>query len=898
MKKNNIRFKKIYSKVAVLLIIVLFFALCFKILSNGIKIDSISIAKIKIDGLYLKLDKKLILNIANIDLRGLSKEENNTKKEMPKPQDITKIIRYIITTTSFFEHLDISNISYGGDNSSIYFDGNSFKINVPYVLASFKLVDEGNDDILLNIDTLKIKQEDLYIKGRILYLNKGGIFAFDLDSYINNRQDNVISYQGETNFKYLNIVLDSTKLDSIDILASYIKMLDYNTYEWMFKKSSFSNVEIDRAYLCIKNLDSKDIGKTIIDNLYASGMLKDAKVKFDDALPPAEADEVVVLFDKGKLNFYAKNATYDNVRMDKTLIGLSDFLAPQPLLSLNFDTTNFLLDSRVLNILNHYGIKVPILQKDGSSDGSIKLDILLPSTSKNLAMKVSANGEFNVKKSNISIAGVDLFVKNSTITLDNDKIDVSNTDISMKDILESSLNLVFDTNTKTMTLDALPSKFVIKSDDDVYLNLSNKRLKADFDFNGGVTKARVDDLGLSAEIGDKISVNLDNINLLVPYMPFLTKFDIKYGNANATINNDNSIDINANINNLEYPIYNMDKTRLSSLSIKGRLANKKLTLEDSTDKLKADIDFNSNDVNLSISNKYINVDEILKSKIPIFSQTNSSSSDDTKEPLNLLINGENTTLGLFGYDIVLDEAMLKTTQNGFIGNGKNKNGIANIILDNGTINVEANNFNADFINALFKKDVVKGGSFGLIGIYRDSRFVGNISMYDTSVRNMTSLQNILSFIDTIPSLLVFKLPGFSTSGYEINEANIRIGVDSNYIALNDINIKGSSVDITGNGVVDLNSKDLNIRLELSTIKNLSSILNKIPIVGYILLGEDGKISTDLTIKGSMDNPQTELSLLEDTAKAPINILKRVFSPFQVLIDELKKENKKRRGVDK
>ena len=89
---------------------------------------------------------------------------------------------------------------------------------------------------------------------------------------------------------------------------------------------------------------------------------------------------------------------------------------------------------------------------------------------------------------------------------------------------------------------------------------------------------------------------------------------------------------------------------------------------------------------------------------------------------------------------------------------------------------------------------------------------------------------------------------------------------------------------------NLIQEDINMQLTLSTMKSLSSILNKIPIFGYLLLGDDGKITTEVNVTGKMDNPNTELSLLEDTAKAPVNILKRIFSPFQLLVDELKEES--------
>ncbi|WP_181881811.1 AsmA-like C-terminal domain-containing protein [Helicobacter sp. MIT 14-3879] len=876
-----------------MLIIILLFALIFKILSDGIKIDSISIANIKIDGLYLKLDKKLVLQINNIDLSHLkqSKKDDTSTLSM---QYITKIIRSIITITSFFEHLEISSIIYQNETSSIYFNGNYFKVNIPYVLASFKLVNDG-DDILLDIETLKIKQEELDIKGKILYIEDGARFAFDLESYINNKLDNVVSYQGETNFKYLNIVLDSTSLDSVDILAPYIKMLDSSVYEWMFKKASFDNITINRAYLYTQNLDYKNIDKVIVENLYAIGTLKNVSLKFEDELENINVDDVFVVFDKGKLSFYTQNASYDNVLVDKSIVEISDFFSPQTLLSLNLTSKNILLDNRILGILKFYGINIPILQKDGVGEGNINLDILLPT--EKLATKVTPNGSFKVKNSNVSIAGMDLFIKESNINIKDNIIDIIDSYVNIDNILSSKVNVNINTKDKKIDLIILPSKLQIATaSGDEIVNFNNKELKANMDFSTSDLLVNIDEFNISALINEDIQISINDINKLLPYAPILTMYDIKNGNVKLNINKDNKdILLVANLYNLKYPIYFLNKERLSSIQINGTINSNNIHLYNNADKIDIKIDFDSGYVDLSVKDKYINIDEILDSSIPIFANLKKSNNKkNLSDSVDILINASNIIIGLFGYDVVLDEAMLKTTQNGFIGNGRNKNGIANIILDGKTINVEANNFNADFVNNLFKKDVVYGGTFGVFGIYRDNKFVGDVSMLDTSVKNMASLQNILSFIDAIPSLVVFKLPGFSTNGYEINEANIRVGVDSDYIALEDININGSSVDITGNGVVDLKKEELNIRLELSTIKSLSSILNKIPIFGYILLGEDGKITTDLTIKGSINEPVTELSLLEDTAKAPINMLKRVFSPFQVLIEELKKENKKRR----
>lgn len=883
-------------------------------LSDGFRIENFSIANIKISGLYLKLDKKLILEIAQISIPKKSAESSvdSAKKRdsAPKISDITQTIQYAITLSSFFERLWLKQINYDDGKYFVHFDGKTFKVDVPYILADFALNDDAGD-ILLDIKMLKVKSEDLIIKGKIL--KKGKVFAFDLESYLNNRADNFISYQGETNFKYFSIVLDSTRLESIDILAPYIKMLDLDVYEWMFERAKFSAITINRAYLVAKNFDAKNIGKVVADNLYANGTLESVDLNFEDALKNISAPSVDVIFENGKLKFVVENALYgadsatrtqsaeSSTSISSALVELSDFDAEQTLLSINLNLSQTLLDDNILGILEHYEVGVPLRQLSGKNTGNLTLDVLLPNTAKDLEAKASARGEINIADSAIEVLGAKMQIDSAKVTLDRENISAESSSISFGEILKSDFQLSANTDKKTILISATPRLLRLQSGESEIINLSGVPLKASMDLNGEFF-AHIAPLDIT--IDSRASATYVNASLanLVPYAPLLSLLDMKEGNITLKIPQEGApLTLNATLTNLKYPLYHLNGTRVSALNIEGEISNEALNFIDKANKIALKIALEDGDIDLKIDEKFINIDEILNSKIPLFAQMLSDSAKSAESradsaPTNLLIEGNALSLGLFDYKIPFDEAMLKLTKNGFIANGKNKNGIANIILDSGSIQVEANNFNSDFVNGVFKGDFVSGGTFGVFGIYREGRFVGDISAFDTSIKEMATLQNILTFIDAIPSLVVFKLPGFSASGYEIDEASVRVGIDSEYIALENIDIDGSSVDISGNGVVGLKSKDLNIRLELSTIKSLSSILNKIPIIGFLLLGEDGKITTDLTITGTLDAPKTEISLLEDAAKTPLNILKRVFSPFQVLIDELKKENKKRRGA--
>ncbi|RDU58422.1 AsmA-like C-terminal domain-containing protein [Helicobacter sp. MIT 99-5507] len=886
MKKNKTTLRKTYNKIAFLLIIILLFILIFKTLSDGLRINSLSFAGIKVDGLYLKLNEKLILDIDNIDISGISRSKDS---EPISIEDIEIGVRRAIWLVSFFERLNIPNIQYANDSSSIYFDGKQYKINVPQALAVFELRD-SDGDIFLDIDTLKIKQQNIDVKGSILYYKSDGVFAFDLSSYINKRDDNIINIIGQTDFTHLNVVLDTTNLDSISVLAPYIKEFDLDVYDWMYERSYYDKVKVDFAYIVINNLKSKNIQKDIVDNLYASGIVENVSLKLDSSLLPIMANKVEVLFDEGKLLFKVKDASYGGVVADSGIVELSKFLHKQTLLKLNIQSKQAILDSRILGILSYYDINLPVSQKSGYVDGYINLDILLPT--KKLETKVATSGFFKIIDSTIGISGVELFIKQADLYIKDNIVAAANTYVQFKDILDSKVDLVIDTDIKQIDLVAVPTYFNINKNNSNLVDFANKAIKTKIDFSKDDIFVDFEDHNASVEISDFIKVNINDISKLLPYAPILQILDLKSGNINLMIKNANDMTMNANLYKLNYPVYGLDGNKIQSLAISGALNNGNLLLQDSSNRLNATINLTSGDILINGNNVLVDLDEMLESKIPLFANMRDENqiSQDDKEPTKITINASNTLLKLFKYEFDINQGALQTTKNGFVSNARNKNGVANLKLDNKTIEIRASNFDDEFINKIFHKEIVKGGTFGLIGIYKDGKFLGDATMSNTSVTNMASLQNILTLIDAIPSLVVFKLPGFSTSGYEIDNAKIRIGINSEFIALEKIAINGSSVDIEGAGVIDLVQEDINLQLSISTMKSLSSILNKIPIFGYLLLGDDGKITTEVAVTGKIDDPKTELSLLEDTAKAPVNILKRIFSPFQLLVDELKKES--------
>ena len=94
------------------------------------------------------------------------------------------------------------------------------------------------------------------------------------------------------------------------------------------------------------------------------------------------------------------------------------------------------------------------------------------------------------------------------------------------------------------------------------------------------------------------------------------------------------------------------------------------------------------------------------------------------------------------------------------------------------------------------------------------------------------------------------------------------------MTIKELQLRGNNTDITGDGTVDFTAGTLDLNLQIKTLKTFSSALDKIPIVGGIILGEDGKIATRVNVKGSIDDPKVETHLLMDTIKSPVNVIKR------------------------
>ena len=118
--------KIILSTVFIAVAFVLIFAL---VLSYGISVKSYENEAVKIDGLYIKLNKKIIFDAENISI----KQMNSAPNSQSSADDLHQILGKISWIDRLFEHIQVLNLSVSDQNISLAYSNEIYYVDSKYV---------------------------------------------------------------------------------------------------------------------------------------------------------------------------------------------------------------------------------------------------------------------------------------------------------------------------------------------------------------------------------------------------------------------------------------------------------------------------------------------------------------------------------------------------------------------------------------------------------------------------------------------------------------------------------------------------------------------------------------------------------------------------------------------
>ncbi len=209
-------------------------------------------------------------------------------------------------------------------------------------------------------------------------------------------------------------------------------------------------------------------------------------------------------------------------------------------------------------------------------------------------------------------------------------------------------------------------------------------------------------------------------------------------------------------------------------------------------------------------------------------------------------------------------------------------------------------FKGEKINSIFMGALIKGAQFenGQMNIAAQGSF-DNFSILfkitDTLLTKFKMMNNILAFLNTIPSLITLSLPEFNSKGLPIQSAIIGMVVQNGTATIESFTLDSPEMTIAGSG--NVNFPKNTIDMDFNIITQAKANIGKIPLLGFILVGKKKRPSLTINISGDLQDPVVHNSALEDVVTLPFDILFRTLAlPFHLVDSMANSTQNEKNGV--
>ncbi len=372
-------------------------------------------------------------------------------------------------------------------------------------------------------------------------------------------------------------------------------------------------------------------------------------------------------------------------------------------------------------------------------------------------------------------------------------------------------------------------------------------------------------------------IAIDDISIISREIPILQQYKIDNGKLNIYYSgNLDRYSFKGEIN-YPYKLLISDDKPIDRYSFSGNYRDGKtaLTVNDVVD-----VKYSDNTIAINADNIMINLFELID-----FTRDTTSSDDssDNEDGIKLDIYTTNSSLYLNKERKIVSDSIKASLDDGMSAKLYHDTAEATLKMRDGYFVLHGDGFNDIFMKNLLAFSDFKNGSMQLDVKGSKDTFDGVVRIENTILRDYKVLNNALALINTIPNLATFSLPNYNKDGLPAKEIYGYFTYDKNIVNVESFYIDSRELKISGSSIANLEKNSIDGELNLKT--TIGSSIGKIPMVGYILLGDDGSISTTLKISGSLDNPSIDTAIAKESVVAPFNILKRaIIYPFKWMVE--------------
>lgn len=645
------------------------------------------------------------------------------------------------------------------------------------------------------------------------------------------------------------------------------------------------NVKLNNTYAQVDNMYAKygDIASGYVDINYnaskSSGMLN-----FD--IDNFKLDKYNLKFNDKNLNAsYNITPSGDFITLSKSawlVDNLEIHIDPIKKIPFNIQTLKADIDPTYIEIKDIASAVVEgeLNLKDEKGRVDVKLTSLKKSDvelyNKENRFSLVYDNDIVIKASNpilLNIFDKKCSVDNLYMKITKEDVDVKNTHIKIGDVVDAKLNAIYNFNTSKGTLDiydlSLYDSF-LKNRDDLKIIVKNNKDETKISIPQYDIESKIDKNGFFADIASPKKIVGD--------IESLKKYD--FNSSHLIIEKKKTsedISFTTQIKD-SYKILTKENEIIEKYDIEGRYntktKNSTLTINDS---VKINI---SDDIYVNAHNIGFNLDEILD----LLKDDENETKKDDSSTKNIYLSAYDCYFYLSQNRFFISDKIDLKYKNKVLDIKLNhKDAEAKLQLKDDKFYFFGDNFGDEFMSKLFAMSKFRGGvlRFSMSGAVKD--FEGILYVENTTVLDYKILNNILAFVNTVPSLVTFSLPGYNIRGLPTQNAYIKFKYKDDLYKLSDVYLKSKEIEIKGYGEASVANNSIDMELNLKS--DLGSSFSKIPLIGNLIMGNES-LSTTLKVDGKLEDPQVHTQLTKDIVVAPLHIIKRALMyPFEIFRKE-------------
>lgn len=840
----------------------------------------------KIEGLYLKLGKKLTLRSEKVIIPA--------SKEKPSFENIDKTFDNIKYLFTFFDYIDIRNIMFENNRMNFIFtDDILFLTSDDYEIAG--TIHRSGQILRADVSMLHLKKEDITLKGDLSY---------DLKYHTLSTEGDFDAYNIKGRF------LAKKKKDDVQFTISSESFTDLKTLIRTFNlRKSVESWITDRVYAeqyQLQRLEghgtiAKDGGLKIdFDSLEGTLLFDNVKIFYQETLDPVLAKGLKLRYAKRALYFDLDAPVYKQRSLGGSSIamtGLGGSTKTTLKLDLHMHTP---IDDEVHKILKSYAITLPVKHKGKDADIVLQMDIPLGKKHERSSVYVTVD----VNDSMLWYQNVKIPVANAHVTFDNQKkeniavdatlkkgtVDISKTKLAVLggkghyakgivrlddvDVKESwyagKLNGKINIKKKNAKLE-FNAKSIQIGEKEKFIILKNKRLPLNLEYSKNL---HINLPSLAVTITNRAKDMRIEINDITKIKPYLHNIDIEVEGGKLDIVKKN--DLYTFTGELRrkacffYDKSDVCHTRIPcSGSIKKGILNfyafdKRLHYNSAKSRIKL------NKINIDLK-KFLDSKEKRKGK--------------KGHSKKLVILGKKSKIRYEDHALLTDSYDIEISPKGNIqASGSLDGDIVQFTKKSGLFSVKAYRVKDKMLHPLINFNGLKKGRYSIkISGDPDKVMKGHVIVEGGIMSDFKAYNNTLAFINAIPALATLSNPGFSEKGFKIQEGVVDYRMIGDKIIFDSVYIKGPSATIVGKGEVNVKAQTIKVKLAIQTARELGKFVGNLPLLGYILMGKDKSMTVGLEITGSLNKPKVKTSAAKEILSLPLEIIKRTLeSPGHII----------------